>query len=101
MIIIQAAMTAKPGKRNDALSAFNTAMTASQSEAGCITYRFTVDIVDPDTFHIVEIWDGEPSLLAHLGGPAFKGFMAVAGDIVEPAGMTAWSGPMEPYQFPG
>jgi quinol monooxygenase YgiN len=100
MITIKASMTAKSGKRDVALSAFKSAMAGSQSEGGCIAYLFTIDIVDPDIFHVLEIWDGESSLLAHLGGEAFSKFMAVAGDIVDPIGMCAWSGLSEPYQLP-
>jgi quinol monooxygenase YgiN len=101
MIIIQASMKAKPGKRDQAIGAFNEAMAGSQAEAGCIAYRFTADIIEPDSFHILEMWEDEAALLAHLGGQAFKGFMAVAGEIVDPLGMAAHTGAMEPYSFPG
>ncbi len=100
MIIIQAAMTAKAGQRDRAIAAFTRAMAGSQAEPGCITYRYTIDLANPDLFHIVELWEDEPSILGHFQGDAFKEFMAVVGEIVDPIGMSAYAGQMEPYRLP-
>jgi quinol monooxygenase YgiN len=101
MLIIQAQMTAKPGRRDAAIAAFRAAMEGSQPEPGCVTYRYTVDLYNADLFHIVELWENEAALGAHIQGEPFKNFMAVMNDIVDPIGMSAYIGEMQPYQFPG
>lgn len=100
MIIIQASMTAKPGQRDRAVAAFNQAMQGSQAEPGCDTYRYTIDLGNPNLFHIVELWEDEAALLGHLQGEPFKQFMAVMGELVDPVGMSAYAGQMAPYSFP-
>lgn len=100
VIIIRASMKAKEGKRDDALAAIRATMKGSISEPGCIEYRFTSDIDDPDIFHVLEIWEDEPSLFAHFGGDAFKGFMAKAGDVVDPMGFHALKGDLDAYALP-
>lgn len=93
-------MRSKPNQREAAIAAFTTVMTKSQQEPGCIVYRFTADLGDPMLFHVMEIWESEQALLDHFGRAAFADFMAVAGDLVDPLGMSALSGPLEPYSFP-
>jgi quinol monooxygenase YgiN len=85
------------GKQDEAVAAFRAAMAGSTAEAGCIEYRFTADLDDIGVHHILEIWEDEPSLLAHFQGRAFKDFMAVAGDLVEPLSFVGYAGAMEPY----
>jgi quinol monooxygenase YgiN len=101
MLIIQAAMTAKPGQRDRAITAFRSAMPGSQAEPGCHTYRYSIDLDNPNLFHIVELWESEAALGAHIQGDPFKSFRAVAAEIVDPVGMSAYFGDMAPYQFPG
>lgn len=99
-IIIQAAMQAKPGQRDSMAIACQAAMAGSQAEPGCNTYRFTVDIADSNLFHIVEVWDDEPSLLAHFGGKSFQDFITAAGDLMESIDMTALQGALAAYVVP-
>jgi quinol monooxygenase YgiN len=49
---------------------------------------------------VLEIWEDEPSLFAHFGGDAFKGFMAKAGDVVDPMGFHALKGDLDAYALP-
>lgn len=99
-IIIQAALRAKPGLRDSMAAASRAAMAGSQGEPGCNTYRYTVDLDDPDLFHIVEIWDDEASLMAHFGGKPFQDFMVAVADLMEPVGMSAFAGALAPYAVP-
>lgn len=38
---------------------------ASEAETGCISYRFSVDILNPRRFRIYEEWESEEALAAH------------------------------------
>ena len=100
MIVIRASMKAKQGKREEALVAIRATVEGSNDEPGCIEYRFTSDIDDPDIFHVIEIWEDESSLFAHFGGDAFKGFMAKSGDLVDPIGFHALKGDLDSYALP-
>jgi len=100
MIVIRATMKVKPGQQEAAITAFRAAMAGSQAEAGCIEYRYTADLNEADVYHILELWEDEPSLLAHLRGSAFNDFMGVAGEILDPLGFSAHAGAMEPYTLP-
>lgn len=100
MIVIRASMKVKPGKEEAALAAFRATMAGSRAEAGCVEYRFTADLEESGVHHILEIWEDEPSLIAHFQGQAFKSFMAVMGDLVDPLGFDGWTGTMTPYAPP-
>jgi quinol monooxygenase YgiN len=99
-IIIQAALKAKTGQRETLLQACRAAMAGSQKEPGCDTYRYTIDLDDPDIFHIIEIWADEAAFMGHLGGKPFQDFMATAGPIIDPVGMSSSQGTLSPYIMP-
>ncbi len=100
MIIVQASMKLRAGKRDAAVAAFTAAMAGAATEKGCLEYRFTADLIDPALIHVIEFWEDEASLLAHFQGKPFKAFIAVAGDIVEPGSMSSLQGDLAPYAFP-
>jgi len=51
------------------------AMTATHQEEGCLVYRFTRDLDSPNLIHIVELWESEAALQAHMQGAAFREVM--------------------------
>ncbi|MEZ4863971.1 MAG: putative quinol monooxygenase [Caldilineaceae bacterium] len=65
MIIIGGDMKVKPEQREAAVQAFVRMANASQAEAGCITYEFSADLEEADTFHLFEVWENEETLAAH------------------------------------
>ena len=42
---------------------------ATEREDGCISYRFSVDILNPRRFRLYEEWRDEAALAAHLKTP--------------------------------
>jgi len=100
MIVIRAMLRVKPGKEDQAKAAFIAVMDGSQAEPGCLVYTFTSDFKDPAVVHVNEVWASQEDLFTHFQGAAFANFNAVAGDIVDPIGMNAWSGDMADFAFP-
>lgn len=99
MVMIEVVLAAKPGEEAGLLHLFRRTAHASQSEAGCITYRFTRDL-DDDKFHLLEQWEDDAAIRAHLNGPAFKAFVSdlpAVGSIIS----SRWqSGTFHPYARP-
>src|SRR5215510_579563 len=66
MIVIAGRVTIKPDQRAEATRVALTMARASQAEAGCVTYRFSADLDDPNTFYIFEEWESEDALARHF-----------------------------------
>lgn len=49
-------------------------MKATQAEAGCIAYHFAEDLAEPGLVHIVERWESQAALDAHIKAPHGKVF---------------------------
>lgn len=100
MIMIEVVLAAKPGEEAALVDLFRRTAAASQAESGCLTYRFTRDL-DDGGFHLLEQWEDDAAIRAHLAGPAFKAFIAELperGIVVS----SRWrSGTFEPYDRPG
>ncbi len=65
MIRVIAIITAKPGRREEVLSAFRANIPAVRAEKGCIEYGAAIDAegfgsfqakMGPDTFVAIETW---------------------------------------------
>jgi quinol monooxygenase YgiN len=85
MIRVVAIVTAKPGRREEILTAFRANVPAVRAEKGCIEYGPTVDAegfgsfqakMGPDTFVVIETWADADALKAHAVAP----HMAVYGE---------------------
>ena len=99
MIMIEVVLVAKPGEEAGLVALFRRTAQASQAEPGCMTYRFTRDL-DDGSFHLLEQWEDDAAIRAHLAGPAFKAFAAAlpaVGNILS----SRWqSGTFHPYARP-
>ena len=100
MIVIRASMRIKAGQESAARAAFAEVMDGSRAEPGCVEYSFTQDIRDAALIHVVEIWNSEAELMAHFQAPAFNTFMGCAGELVDPVGVDALAGDLQPYKMP-
>jgi quinol monooxygenase YgiN len=74
MIRVVAIVTAKPGRREEILTAFRAILPSVRAEQGCIEYGPTIDAegfgprqskVGPDTFVVIETWADAEALKAH------------------------------------
>lgn len=74
MIVIAGRIEIDPADRENALTAAKAMSTASETEAGCISYRFYGGLDDPGVFFIFEEWENEAALTAHFQTPHMATF---------------------------
>ena len=74
MIVIAGSVPVKPERRDEAARAALRMAEATRKEAGCISYRFYVDLADPDTCFIFEEWENEEALGRHFQSPHMAEF---------------------------
>ncbi len=89
MIHVLAIITAKPGKRDEILAAFNANVPAVHKEDGCIEYGAAIDAeglgsaqFGPDSFVVVEKWESPEALAAHAKSPHMAAYGAKTRDLV-------------------
>ncbi|MDW3221137.1 MAG: putative quinol monooxygenase [Acidimicrobiales bacterium] len=66
-----------------ALEAASRMAEASRDEPGCVDYRFSIDIEDPNTVRIFEHWESSESLERHFAAPHFLAFSELLGDVLD------------------
>lgn len=66
MIIVAGYFVVDPGQREEFLRGRADVMRASRSEAGCITYAFSPDPLDPGRVLLFERWESKAALAGHL-----------------------------------
>ncbi len=88
---VLAIITAKPGLRDEILTAFRANVPAVHSEDGCIEYGATIDAegvgslqtrFGDDTFVVVEKWQSLPALKAHAAAPHMAAYGAKTKDMI-------------------
>ncbi len=91
MVHVIAIITAKPGRRDDILTAFRANIPAVQAEDGCIEYGATIDTegvgglqtrFGDDTFVVVEKWASLDALKAHAAAPHMAAYGAKTKDMI-------------------
>jgi quinol monooxygenase YgiN len=100
MVLIEVGLIATVAQRDPLVSLLTQAMTGAQAEAGCLIYRFSVDLGNPLTFHLIELWQDEATLVAHLRGPHFANFMAHLPAVGRVTSSIARIGDLQPYRVP-
>jgi quinol monooxygenase YgiN len=66
MLIVAGYFEVDPARRTEFLRSREAAMRRSRGEAGCITYVFSADPIDPSLVHLFERWESKEALAAHL-----------------------------------
>ncbi len=66
MIIVAGYFIVDPDQREEFLRSRADLMRASRSEAGCITYAFSPDPLDPGRVLLFERWETKAALAVHL-----------------------------------
>lgn len=92
MIHVLATINVAPGRRADVLTHFLAMIPAVRAEAGCLRYEPCLDVPvqlplptaqRSDTFVVVEAWESEAHLRAHLETPHVVAYSAAVADLVE------------------
>jgi len=91
IVHVMAVLTTKPGKRGEALAAFNENIPNVHAEDGCIEYGATTDTEDvgsfqtpfgPDTFVVVEKWQSLAHLKTHSKAPHMAAYAEKVKDLM-------------------
>ncbi len=91
MVHVLAIITAKPGRRDEILTAFRANVPAVHAEDGCIEYGPTIDTegvgglqtpLGDDTFVVVEKWESLAALKAHAAAPHMAAYGAKTKDMI-------------------
>ena len=82
MIIVNGHLTIDPAQRDAAEAAIADAVAATRAEPGNIDYRFSADLADPGRINMVEIWEDQAAIDAHMGTDHLAAFMTAIGPCV-------------------
>ena len=89
MISVVAVITTKPGKRSDVLKIFAANVPNVLAEAGCIEYGPNIDVgmaglasFGEDTFVVLEKWESEAALAAHMKAPHMVAYGQAVRDML-------------------
>ena len=81
-ISVIATITAKPGRGDELVAAFEGATDAVQAEAGTLMYVLHRNQANPDIFYVTELYEDQAALDAHMGGAAMAA-IAGTGDAID------------------
>ena len=68
MILVDGTMEIHDGALETILPMMRDSMTATRLEEGCLIYRFSADLDNLNLIHMVELWESEAALAAHMEG---------------------------------
>ena len=77
MIIVTGRMKLRHAEVREFTDAATLVAARTREEPGCVEYRFAIDIEDPLTIQLFELWDSPTALQEHFATPHFRAFAAV------------------------
>ncbi|MFQ6132910.1 MAG: putative quinol monooxygenase [Armatimonadota bacterium] len=83
MVKLIARLKARAGQEELLTDALRKLSTPSRQEAGCLEYVVCRGRDDPATLLVLEEWESQAALDAHMETPHFQAFLAEAGDALE------------------
>jgi quinol monooxygenase YgiN len=82
MIVVAGSVTIRHERREEAIRAALTMAEATRAEPGCLAYRFSFDLDEPDTILIFEEWESGEALDRHFQTEHMRVFRARVADLV-------------------
>ena len=82
MILVAGSVKIRSETREQAVQLALWMQQATQAESGCISYRFSSDLEQPNTIHIFERWTDTAALEAHFATPHMAQFNAQLGALL-------------------
>lgn len=70
---------ATAGRGDEVVAAFETCIVQTHEEPGCLTYALHRDNDDPDHIVLIERWQSQADLDAHLASPHVADLLETAG----------------------
>ncbi|HWC33426.1 MAG TPA: putative quinol monooxygenase [Mycobacteriales bacterium] len=83
MILITGRGRVHADQRDDALAAAAAMSAASTAEPGCLEYSFWVSPDDPNLIGLVERWEDDDALTAHMSQPHMATFITAIGPALD------------------
>ena len=81
MIVVSGTLTIDPSKADLAEELTGKLVAETVKEDGNISYAYYRSHSDPGTWVVVEEWESEDALNAHMVSPHMAEFMGAAGDL--------------------
>ncbi len=69
MIVIVGQFRLPPERLAEARPAMERVVTLTRAEAGCLSYAYAEDVLDPGLIRVSETWHTREALNAHLSAP--------------------------------
>ena len=82
MIVVVGYLTINPDLRGEVEAAIATLVPLTTAEDGNIEYRYSVDMGEPNRINIMEQWESEEAMNAHMGTTHLADFMTVMGGAI-------------------
>lgn len=98
MIFVGMVIEAAAGRREELKQAMKTMMAITRNEAGCVTYTYSADLDIPDRFHLLEMWENEELMNAHIDAEHSADFVAILGEAGRIVSLKAFSGDAQKFR---
>lgn len=82
MIVITGSLPTRPDARDQVIAAAAAMAAETRKEAGCHGYTFAFDVEDAALVHVIEQWEDEAALAAHMASPHMAAFGGQLAEIV-------------------
>ena len=82
MIVVVGYLTINPELRAEAEAAIATLVPLTLAEEGCVDYRYSADILEPNRINITEVWESDETMTAHMGSTHLADFMTAIGACI-------------------
>ena len=82
MIVIAGYLTIAADQREAALAAVRPAVEATRAEAGNLDYAFSFDATDDTRLNVLERWEDDDALTAHMGSDHLAEMMTAIGPCI-------------------
>lgn len=76
MIVMHAAMPIDPDSREQALDLMRDLAEQSRAEDGVVDYRVVTDVEDPNVVRVMEQYEDDDAVQAHMSSDHFESFQA-------------------------
>jgi quinol monooxygenase YgiN len=74
VLVVAGTITFDPAHQEDVIEAACRVVEATRQEAGCLSYEFFADLIEPGRLIVFEEWEEESHLLDHLETPHLAEF---------------------------
>lgn len=93
-VAVLAKLAAVAGKRDELITALQTALETARGESGTIYYILHTDASNADTLYMYELYESQEAFTAHVSTDAFKALGPAIGHLLGGAPEMTFLGPV-------